>query len=99
MPCTGRWPLPPLCVRRQAVALGAAWPKNAATGVAVPRGTWPRGVFRAMGRRQSLPWTVLIRRPGGMHVLLCHEDGGAVETIGVAASILAGDFTKWEPAR
>nr|BAJ93854.1 predicted protein [Hordeum vulgare subsp. vulgare] len=51
------------------------------------------GVFRAMGRRQSLPWTVLIRRPGGMHVLLCHEDGGAVETVGVAASILAGDFT------
>ncbi|KAI4978854.1 hypothetical protein ZWY2020_015607 [Hordeum vulgare] len=43
MPCTDRWPLPPLCVRQQAAALGAAWPKNAATGVAVPRGTWPRG--------------------------------------------------------
>ncbi|XP_044959476.1 uncharacterized protein LOC123410600 [Hordeum vulgare subsp. vulgare] len=50
------------------------------------------GVFWAMGCRQSLPWTVLIRRPGGMNVLLCHEDGGVVACRS-CFPILAGDCT------
>nr|BAJ89603.1 predicted protein [Hordeum vulgare subsp. vulgare] len=59
-----------MCVRRQAAALGAAWPKDAATGVAVHRGTWPRGRLLGHGLPSEFtldsidtpPWRSCLRR-------------------------------------